>query len=59
MRIHIRHLPPTDVLEGFELRRYALRVGEIHDLPIVVAEVLIGCGYAEAEMHLDRLRQRE
>ena len=47
MRVRIRRVPPTLVLEGVDLRGHRLREGHVYDLKIDEAVILLAWGYAE------------
>jgi hypothetical protein len=49
VRIRIRKAPPGAFLEGFDLRGYNFRVGEVYEVPHYLADVLIAWDYAELE----------
>ena len=46
LRVRITSLPPPDEFDEFDLRRY--RVGEVYELPLRLATLLIIGGYAES-----------
>ena len=50
MRIRVRKVPPTEFLEGFDVRRYQFRVGEVYEVGPLLGAVLIGWQYAEPEI---------
>src|SRR5438132_4341550 len=50
VRIRIRKVPPSDWLEGFDLRGYHFREGEVYEVGHQLADVLIAWGYAELEV---------
>jgi ribosomal protein S27AE len=47
MRVRIRRLPPSPILEGVDLRPYTFREGRLYELDPPVAKVLLSWGYAE------------
>jgi hypothetical protein len=49
MKVRIKRVPPTRILEGIDLRPYGLREGAVHDLEPRVAKLLILWDYAEPE----------
>jgi hypothetical protein len=46
MKVRIERVPPTDVLEGIDLRPYQLRKGQVYELERRVGKVLVVWGYA-------------
>jgi hypothetical protein len=49
MKVRIERVPPTDVLEGIDLRPYHLRKGRVYELERRVGKVLVVWGYAQRE----------
>jgi len=49
MRVRIRHVPPSLVLEGVDLRPYSFREGRLYEVDPPVAKVLLSWGYAERQ----------
>ena len=47
MRVRIRRIPPSPVLEGVDLRPYSFREGRLYEVDPPVAKVLLSWGYAE------------
>jgi hypothetical protein len=54
MRIRIRRVPLTDSIEGIDVRHYAFCEGQIYDVGLRLAELLIVLGYAEPENFEDQ-----
>jgi hypothetical protein len=50
MRIRIRKVPPSEYLEGFDLRSFQFHVAEVYEVGHHLAKVLIVWGYAVPEM---------
>ena len=50
VRIRIRKVPPTEHLEGIDLRHYQFRQGQVYEVGPRLGELLIVWGYAELEM---------
>jgi hypothetical protein len=49
MKVRIRGVPPTSILEGFDLHPYRFQAGQVYNVPSRLAEVLVLWGYAELE----------
>ena len=49
IRIRIRRVPPTEHLEGIDLRHYGFREGQTFEVGRRLSELLIAWGYAEEE----------
>lgn len=47
VRIRIRRVPPTEHLEGIDLRDYGFREGQAYEVERRLGELLIAWGYAE------------
>jgi hypothetical protein len=47
MRVRIARVPPTEVLEGIDLRPLQLRKGKVYELERQVGKVLMVWGYAQ------------
>ncbi len=47
MRLRIRRVPPSGVLEGVDLRPFSFREGQLYEVDPPVARVLLAWGYAE------------
>jgi ribosomal protein S27AE len=47
MRVRIRRVPQTQVLEGIDLRPFVFHEGRLYDVDPPVARVLLSWGYAE------------
>lgn len=50
-------MPPSELLEGFDLRPYQFREGQTYEVTSRVANVLIVWGYAELEMRREERDQ--
>src|SRR5437868_6722407 len=48
-RIRIRTVPPSELLEGIDLRHYEFREGQVYEVGPRLGELLVACGYAEQE----------
>ena len=59
MRVLLRRVPPSRVLEGVDLRPYAFTKGEVYDLEPRVANVLILWDYAVLERRPARRPRRK
>jgi hypothetical protein len=53
MRIRIRRVPPTDSMEGIDLRHYGFCEGHAYDVGLCLGELLVVLGYAEPELRED------
>jgi hypothetical protein len=49
VRVRICKVPPTERLEGIDLRRYAFREGETYEVGRRLGELLVAWGYAAEE----------
>jgi hypothetical protein len=49
MKVRIERVPPTEVLEGIDLRPFQLRKGKVYELERRVGDVLVVWGYAQRE----------
>ena len=49
MKVRIERVPPTDVLEGIDVRPNQLRKGQVYELERRVGKVLVVWGYAQRE----------
>jgi hypothetical protein len=47
VRIQIRRVPPSEHLEGIDLRHYGFREGQTYQVGRRLGELLIAWGYAE------------
>jgi hypothetical protein len=47
LRVRIRRVPPSRVLEGVDVSAYGFRKGRVYELDTRVANVLLGWDYAE------------
>jgi hypothetical protein len=54
MRIRIRSVPPTDSIEGIDLRHYGFCEGHVYEVGLRLAELLIVLGYAEPDRRENR-----
>ena len=55
-RIRICKVPPTESLEGWNLRPFHFREGKVWDVDRRLADILIAWGYAHAVQHDDDLK---
>jgi hypothetical protein len=53
MKVRIRKVPPTEVLEGFDVRRFQFRVGDVYEVSPLLGAVLVAWQYAEPEMRAE------
>ena len=59
MKVRIERVPPTDVLEGIDLRPYQLRKGQVYELERRVGKVLVVWGYAQRERAAGEGKKRD
>lgn len=49
--IRIRKVPPSTFLEGYDLRPYQFRAGQVYEVGRRLSELLTVWGYAEPDVH--------
>jgi hypothetical protein len=59
MRVRIARVPPTEVLEGIDLRPFQLRKGKVYELERQVGKVLMVWGYAQPERVVAERKKRD
>ncbi|HEV3140350.1 MAG TPA: hypothetical protein VGY57_07550 [Vicinamibacterales bacterium] len=52
-------VPPSDSLEGFDLRPYGFLDGRLYDVPEDLAAVLVDWGYAERPVRRQQAADRK